>query len=412
MPILTAVIDSLDALGDELCALNLSRPRYNLTALGVKHCFEPDTRPSFLVRNAEPHEAKLVAPGTKGVYEDMLSRIGVQHANLGVEADKELDSQAFEEFYDKTVDLADLCQLPDVNDRLNQVANSYQEFALQKEELSGELKRLAVIPRIKQRLSKLPQMQQELEDMKMQRRAMESEATEHAQALDAMEKDISYLRAEHSMDQESEEQAVAQLNSKKEELERLKADLETKKRLLLSRKEAYQKSRPLTALEHVERMLGELQRFKEAASQEDGPELQSKSQEYMDRLSEIISSSDAIDLTNHFLNKVFANTIDSVANEDVESMEARRASRRLSMTISTPSGRVLAAQILCILYAGQGDDSAGMTEDDLRTRIMDFAREHSWNPDLVVQAMYEVFGKKLAKRYRDNRTHMVHLLWE
>ncbi|KAJ2800688.1 hypothetical protein H4R20_003967, partial [Coemansia guatemalensis] len=321
MPILTAVIDSLDSLGDELCALDLSRPRYNLTALGVEHCFEPDTRPSFLVRNAEPHEAKLVAPGTKGVYEDMLSRIGVQHANLGVEADKELDSQAFEEFYDKTVDLADLCQLPDVNDRLNQIANNYQEFILQKEELSGELKRLAVIPRIKQRLSKLPQMQQELEEMTAQRRAMESEAAEHAQALDAMDKDISYLRVEHSMDQESEEQAVAQLNSKKEELERLKADLETKRRLLSTRKEAYQKSRPLTALEHAERMLSELRRVKEAASQDEDPELQPKRQKYMDRLSEIISSSDAIDLTNHFLNKVFANTIDSVANEDVESME-------------------------------------------------------------------------------------------
>ncbi|KAJ2082047.1 hypothetical protein GGI16_007397, partial [Coemansia sp. S142-1] len=209
MPILNAVIDSLDALADELCSLDLSRPRYNFTGLGVVHRFEADTRPSFVVRDAEAHEAKLVAPGTKGVYEDMLARIGVQHANLGVEADKELDSQAFEDFYDKTVDLADLCQLADVNERLNQVANSYQEFSMRKEELSSELKRLAVIPRIKQRLAKLPQMARELEEATAQRQAMETEAEEHLSSLDGMEKDISYLRMEHSMEQESEEQALA-----------------------------------------------------------------------------------------------------------------------------------------------------------------------------------------------------------
>ncbi|KAJ1811940.1 hypothetical protein LPJ56_005654, partial [Coemansia sp. RSA 2599] len=247
MVILNSVITSLDALGDELCALDMSRPRYNLTALGVRHTFEDDAYPSFVVRDAEAQEAKLVAPGTKGVYEDMLSRIGVQHANLGVDADKELDSQAFEEFYDKTVDLADLCQLPEVNERLNQVANSYQDFSMRKEELSAELKRLAAIPRIKQRLGKLPQMKRELEETVLQKKEMQTEAEELLRGLESMEKDISYLRMEHSMDQESEEQAAAQLAAKKQELAKLKTELENKRRLLESRREAYTKRRPLTA---------------------------------------------------------------------------------------------------------------------------------------------------------------------
>ncbi|KAJ2399988.1 hypothetical protein GGI23_002318 [Coemansia sp. RSA 2559] len=412
MPILKAVIESLDALGDELCVLDMSRPRHNLTALGVKHTFEEDTRPSFVVRDAEPQEAKLVAPGTKGVYEDMLSRIGVQHANLGVETDKELDSQAFEEFYDKTVDLADLCQLPDVNERLNQVANHYQEFSIRKEELSTELKRLAIIPRIKQRLAKLPQMRKELEETIVQRQEMESETKELVKTLDAMEKDISYLRMEHSMEQENEEQAMAQLNAKKSELAKLKAELETKQRLLESRKEAYRKQRPLTAVEHSERMLDELVRLKESAAIEDDPSFHKKRDLYSEKLSEIISNSDAIEVTNRYMDKVFANTIDSVANEDVDSLEARRASRRLSMTAATPSGRVLSAQLLCILYTQSQTDQAGMLEDDLRSQITDFARERQWNPDLTVQAIYEVFAKKLAKRYREDRTHMVRLLWD
>ncbi|KAJ1796635.1 hypothetical protein LPJ59_003629 [Coemansia sp. RSA 2399] len=412
MPILKAVIESLDTLGDELCVLDMSRPRYNLTALGVKHTFEEDTRPSFVVRDAESQEAKLVAPGTKGVYEDMLSRIGVQHANLGIETDKELDSQAFEEFYDKTVDLADLCQLPDVNERLNQVANNYQEFSIRREELSTELKRLAIIPRIKQRLAKLPQMRRELEETIVQRQEMESETKEHVKTLDAMEKDISYLRMEHSMEQENEEQAMAQLNAKKSELTKLKAELETKQRLLESRKEAYRKQRPLTAVEHSERMLDELVRLKESAAIEDDPSLHEKRDMYSERLSEIISNSDAIEVTNRYMDKVFANTIDSVANEDVDSLEARRASRRLSMTAATPSGRVLAAQLLCILYTQSQTDQAGMLEEDLRSQITDFARERQWNPDLTVQAIYEVFAKKLAKRYREDRTHMVRLLWD
>ncbi|KAJ2755000.1 hypothetical protein GGI19_001992 [Coemansia pectinata] len=411
MPLLTAVIDSLDALADELCSLDLSRPRYNLTGLGVVHRFEADTRPSFVVRHAEAHEAKLVAPGTKGVYEDMLARIGVQHANLGVEADKELDSQAFEDFYDKTVDLADLCQLADVNERLNQIANSYQEFSMRKEELSSELKRLAVIPRIKQRLAKLPQMARELEVATAQRQAMEAEAEEHLSSLDGMEKDISYLRMEHSMEQESEEQALAQLKAKKDELARLSSELEAKRRLLESRKYAYRKRRPLTAVEHSERMLSELARVQGAMAQDD-ESLHGKRDAFVERLSEMVGNSDAIELTNRFVDKIFANTIDSVANEDTESMEARRASRRLSMSATTPSGRVLAAQLLCILYTQSRSEQAGMPEDDLRTQIAEFARERQWNPDLVVQAMYEVFGKRLAKRYRENRTHMVRLLWE
>ncbi|KAJ2833469.1 hypothetical protein GGI24_000845 [Coemansia furcata] len=411
MAILTAVIDSLDALADELCSLDLSRPRYNLTGLGVEHRFEADTRPSFVVRDAEAHEAKLVAPGTKGVYEDMLARIGVQHANLGVEADKELDAQAFEEFYDKTVDLADLCQLADVNERLNQVANSYQDFSMRKEELSSELKRLAVIPRIKQRLAKLPQMVRELEEATAQRQAMEAEAEEHLSSLDGMEKDISYLRMEHSMEQESEEQALAQLKAKKDELARLGSELEAKRRLLESRKDAYRKRRPLTAVEHSERMLSELAHVRATVAQDDEA-LHAKRDTFVERLSEMVGNSDAIELTNRFVDKVVANTIDSVANEDTESMEARRASRRLSMSATTPSGRVLAAQILCILYTQSRSEQAGMPEDDLRSQITEFARERQWNPDLVVQAMYEVFGKRLAKRYRENRTHMVRLLWE
>ncbi|KAJ2260382.1 hypothetical protein GGI01_003032 [Coemansia sp. RSA 376] len=411
MPVLNAVIDSLDALADELCSLDLSRPRYNFTGLGVVHRFEADTRPSFVVRDAEAHEAKLVAPGTKGVYEDMLARIGVQHANLGVEADKELDSQAFEDFYDKTVDLADLCQLADVNERLNQVANSYQEFSMRKEELSSELKRLAVIPRIKQRLAKLPQMARELEEATAQRQAMETEAEEHLSSLDGMEKDISYLRMEHSMEQESEEQALAQLKAKKDELARLSSELEAKRRLLESRKDAYRKRRPLTAVEHSERMLSELARVRGSVVQDD-ESLHGKRDVFVERLSEMVGNSDAIELTNRFVDKIFANTIDSVANEDTESMEARRASRRLSMSATTPSGRVLAAQLLCILYTQSRSEQAGMPEDDLRTQIAEFARERQWNPDLVVQAMYEVFGKRLAKRYRESRTHMVRLLWE
>ncbi|KAJ2522033.1 hypothetical protein GGI11_001842 [Coemansia sp. RSA 2049] len=418
MPILKAAIDSLDALGDELCMLDMSRPRHNLTGLGVRHTFEKDGRASFVVRDAESQEAKLVAPGTKGVYEDMLSRIGVQHANLGVDAAgrEVLDAQAFEEFYDKTVDLADLCQLPDVNERLNQVANSYQEFSIRREELSAELKRLAVIPRIKQRLAKLPQMRRELEESTVQRHEMEVETGELVRTLDAMDKDISYLRMEHSMDQENEEQALAQLGAKRSELERLKAELETKQRVLEARREAYRRRRPLTGVEHSERMLGALERLKESVAEETEPEaaqrLHGKRSVYTQRLAEIISNSDAIEVTNRYMDKVFANTIDSVANEDVDSLEARRASRRLSMTAATPSGRVLAAQLLCFLYTRSQADQTGMLEDDLRAQISDFARERQWNPDLTVQAMYEVFAKKLAKRYRKDRTHMVRLLWD
>lgn len=424
MPILNAVIESLDTLGDKLCELDLSQPRYNMSALGVSHIYEANNKPSFVVRDAEPHEAKLVAPGTKGVYEDMLSRIGVQHANLGVEADKDLDAQAFEEFYDKTVDLADLCQLPEVNERLNQVANSYQELSARKEELSSELKRLAVIPRIKQRLAKQPQMEKEKEETVAQRQKMEIEAEAHTREIDSMEKDISYMRMEHTMDQESEEQAIAQLQSKKNELEQLQEELANKKHLLDTRKDIYRKKRPLTAVEHAERMRDELNRTVSSDDSQgdgDGSDMGAMRDRLAEKLSEIIGNTEAIGVTNQFIDKVFAKTIDGVANEDVDSLEGRRTSRRLSMSVSVPSGRVLAAQLLCILYSRQNDseqtaamdtdDSGGMTEDELRALITEFSRERQWNPDLAVQAMYEVLGKKLAKRYRENRTHMVRLLW-
>ncbi|KAJ1643587.1 hypothetical protein J3B02_000068 [Coemansia erecta] len=412
MVILNSVIDSLDALGTELCALDMSRPRYNLTALSVHHTYEKDKQPSFYVRNAESQEAKLVAPGTKGVYEDMLSRIGVQHANLGVEADKDLDSQAFEEFYDKTVDLADLCQLPEVNERLNQVANSYQEFSIRKEELSAELKRLAAIPRIKQRLGKLPQMKRELEDTVLQKTQMQEEAEEMMRGLDAMDKDIAYLRMEHSMDQESEEQAAMQLANKKQELDKLRTELENKRRLLEARRESFTKRRPLTAVEHADRMLVDLDKAQQAVA-EDNREMHGRREALVKRLAEMVSNCDATELTNRFIDKVFAATIDGVANENVESPEARRASRRLSMAGNTPAGRVLAAQLLCVLYTSAQEDVGGMPEDELRSQLAEFARERLWNPELVVQAMYEVFGKKLAKRYRENRTtHYVRLLWE
>ncbi|KAJ2721940.1 hypothetical protein GGI07_003644 [Coemansia sp. Benny D115] len=408
MPILNSVISSLDALGSELCELDMSQPRYNLSSLGVHHTFEADTQPSYKVRNAYPHEAKLVAPGTKGVYEDMLVRIGVQHANLG--KDQELDSQAFEDFYDKTVDLADLCQLPEVNERLNQVANQYQEYSLRKEELGTELKRLAVIPRMRQRLSKLPQMRAELAEAREQKEQMQEETLQLRATVEGMEKDIAYLRMEHAMEQESEGQALQHLDERKRELERLRVELENKRRLLQSRREAYRKRRPLTAVEHAERMLSDL---RSSVPTENIEELQPRRDALVRRLNEMVSNSEATELANRFVDKVFAATIDNVANEDPGSLEARRQSRRLSVAASTPSGRIMAAQLLCVLYSRHVNGLGGVAEDELRAELADFARERQWNPELVVQAMYEVFGKKLAKRYRENRTtHYVRLLWD
>ncbi|ORX70246.1 hypothetical protein DL89DRAFT_257508 [Linderina pennispora] len=341
----------------------------------------------------------------------MLSRIGVQHANLGVEGDKELDARAFEEFYDKTVDLADLCQLPDVNERLNQVANSYHDFALRKEELASEAKRLAVIPRIKQRLTKIPQLEKELDDTVARRQEMEQQTEEQTAGLELIEKDISYLRMEVAVSQESEEQAMSQLKAKRKELEQLTAEFANKRRMLETRKEMYRKKRPLTAVEHSERMANDLRVALEGVKGDDAS-LHDIRDAYVSKLTEIISNSDAVDVTNGYLDQVFANTIDSVANEDVESLDARRASRRLSAAAMSASGRVLSAQLLCYLYTQSKGDQSAITEDDLRNQLTEFARERQWNPEFVVQAMYEVFGKKLAKRFREDRTHMVKLLWE
>ncbi|KAJ1810970.1 hypothetical protein LPJ56_004356, partial [Coemansia sp. RSA 2599] len=196
------------------------------------------------------------------------------------------------------------------------------------------------------------------------------------------------------------------------ELAKLKTELENKRRLLESRREAYTKRRPLTAVEHAERMLADLTKAQQAVA-EDNPSMHGGREAMVRRLAEMVSNCDATELTNRFVDKVFAATIDGVANENVESLEARRASRRLSMASATPAGRVLAAQLLCVLYTKAQEDAGGMPEDELRGQLAEFARERQWNPDLVVQAMYEVFGKKLAKRYRENRTtHYVRLLWE
>ncbi|KAJ1893663.1 hypothetical protein LPJ66_005622 [Kickxella alabastrina] len=409
MTILNSVLSSLESLGTELCSLDMSYPRHNLLSLNITHTFENDPHPSFTVRSAQPHEAKLVAPGTKGVYEDMLARIGVQHANLGVEA-KDLDAHAFEEFYDKTVDLADLCQLSEVNERLNQVANQYQEYGMRKEELSAELKRLAVIPRIRQRLARLPLMRRELEEAREGRQGMEAEAAEVLKRADTVDADIAYLRMEHDVARESEEQAQALVLRKRQELAALRLEAENRRRLLEARRESYARRRPLTAREHAERMLGAVRQQQQQQQPGDArEELHVKRDAMARRLAEIVSNSEATELTNRFIDKVFAATIDGVANESVDSLEARRASRRLSMAGGTPSGRVLAAQLLCVLYSRP----EGVPEEELRAAIAEFARERGWNPEMVVQAMYEVFGKKLAKRYRENRTaHYVRLLWE
>ncbi|KAJ1672552.1 hypothetical protein EV182_006952, partial [Spiromyces aspiralis] len=114
---MTNAVSRLDELADGLLSFDLSKPRFNLSALGVHHSVEPDTKPSFIVRNAEPHETRLVAPGTKGVYEDMLSRLGVHNTTLRqarlhvqpgrlwqrlTDADAEFDANEFEVFYNKT----------------------------------------------------------------------------------------------------------------------------------------------------------------------------------------------------------------------------------------------------------------------------------------------------------------------
>ncbi|OLY81494.1 hypothetical protein AYI68_g4391 [Smittium mucronatum] len=166
-------LSQISPVCEKLKSFSLSLSIPNLESLGIDSSL-PIPNQSFILRNASLQEARLVIPGNKQICDDVLKRFGVnplyQFRDFSKDNRKEL-----EEFYNKTVDLADICALEDVNERINVFANQYQELLTHELSLSLEKDKFVPPQNLLRKVSTLDSINSELLSLSQQKTELEQE---------------------------------------------------------------------------------------------------------------------------------------------------------------------------------------------------------------------------------------------
>ncbi|KAJ1930197.1 hypothetical protein IWQ60_000522 [Tieghemiomyces parasiticus] len=113
-------LQQLQALSQAVGGLDFSRPAANLIGLGVRNgdLAESDT---VTFRRPLPQETTLSAPEMEQTFEHILKRVEA----LRFRNKRNLSTEEFEDLFKSTVDLAELCNDPECNARLDELSIQY-----------------------------------------------------------------------------------------------------------------------------------------------------------------------------------------------------------------------------------------------------------------------------------------------
>ncbi|PVU90601.1 hypothetical protein BB559_004558 [Furculomyces boomerangus] len=167
------VLDELTQISSQIKAFAFEDSAYNLSALGIKSSsYNP--APPFIVRPPNEQEARLVVPENKQVCDEVLKRFNV-NSSYNINSGKPMNRKEIEDFYNKTVDLADICGLEDVNDRIDLFANQYQELLKTKDIAAKEMEKYVPSTKLINKTMNMEKLEDELSSLIAQKTELEYE---------------------------------------------------------------------------------------------------------------------------------------------------------------------------------------------------------------------------------------------
>ncbi|PVV03506.1 hypothetical protein BB560_002010 [Smittium megazygosporum] len=165
-------LKDLSDLSDKIKSFKLDSGLLNLSSLGIQP-LNKTLPPSFVIRQALEHEIKLVGPEYKHICEDVSKSFSVNPNLNGT--DGKTNKEELEEFYNKTVDLADICGLEDVNQRITDFANKYEEIQLSLSSLEKEKARFTPSAKLIAKLSNADALEAEYNQLLSQQAELQKE---------------------------------------------------------------------------------------------------------------------------------------------------------------------------------------------------------------------------------------------
>ncbi|KAJ1678667.1 hypothetical protein EV182_003586, partial [Spiromyces aspiralis] len=337
----------------------------------------------------------------------------------------------FEVFYNKTVDLADICELAEINDRLETIANNYQEFTRAKDDLTQELKKYTVKTKIGSKQAKFDAIDKELKSAKEQYEALYREIEDEKQLVDRTSQQLMDLLAKAEVTERTEAEVAEIIEQKRKEasLAELRMEIDEADRELDGKNVTLEATRPQTVSERLQQLKADILRSQaqhggRRGSYDNDPRVI----QFKERLQQMVGEFNDLDYINQSLERMYINTIDTVAKGDIEfsspvSAETERTTRRLSLaTVLSPQQRILCGQLLCLLYdysqahnstsADESKGTTGMPEMALRNELQEFAQDHGIRSEQVSQILYNLYGKRLIEVDRTTRDHLVKTTWK
>ncbi|OMJ14454.1 hypothetical protein AYI70_g7860 [Smittium culicis] len=167
------ILNDIDSSTDKISNFSFSAPIQNLSSLRIDSTFS-NQNPTYIFRKADVNEARLVAPGNKQVCDDVLKRFGVNPNNSFKNIDKS-NRKDLEDFYNRTVDLADICALEDVNQRINEFANQYQLLLAREDALVKEKCILAPNNKLISKVNSINSLEADLQSLLSQKIELDQE---------------------------------------------------------------------------------------------------------------------------------------------------------------------------------------------------------------------------------------------
>ncbi|KAJ1983208.1 hypothetical protein H4R34_001408 [Dimargaris verticillata] len=135
---LDSSLDQLRGVLGTLGQLDFHKPTADLRCLlPTSHATDPVNGLPIRFRSARPSELVLLTPEFEQQFSAAVGQ--VDQLVLGPKDKRCLTPTEFEELFERTVDLAELCDIPEFNERLDQVAVQYEALAESSQVLRNQL---------------------------------------------------------------------------------------------------------------------------------------------------------------------------------------------------------------------------------------------------------------------------------
>ncbi|KAJ1655138.1 hypothetical protein IWQ61_005059 [Dispira simplex] len=422
---LTLTLERLEESTQALSQQDFSNHRTNLSDLGVGECDSLVT-PVVRFRKVCPRELNRSGPHIQRQCQHIMDHTQ-QFGGMNKEC---MESKDFEELYERTVDLAEFCNVDDINDRLDHIAIRYDTLAESSQVLRNQLNEIHLtLPDANDGENDVHALTDELQRLQRENRQVRSVAAKKRKLLDQINQQIrnrqcapqrdqlsvANLGGSWDVNQVAEIQRLQDLVQRKtSQLAQRKLDVNTTNRFhgLLYDPAAkdlmdWSLLDPIVAMDQTLRIQPQLHPCNNVTSPPRANLTTTKTQEkLLGLVNKMVDTTSTYDAANRLISRAIQRTISTVADSTPDNnLETIKMSADTGAPTTIPVSTILTVAVLKYLCERNG----AAAFQDLKNYVGKIAASHQVEDDQAIQNIYIIAAKGWITIHHAHRDRIVKL---